>query len=130
AGCRRALILSEGLLIYLSPEQVASLARDLVATPPFQHWATDLSSPGLMKMLSARSGGAIAAAGAPFVFTPAEGPEFFPPLGWTPARVDSMLKTARGLRRLSLFMRLIASLPESPQRNPDRPWSAVVELHR
>ena len=69
-------------------------------------------------------------AGAPFRFAPGEGPGFFRPLGWTPAHVESLLKTARRLKRLSLFMRFIASLPEQPQRNPDRPWSAVVELAR
>jgi methyltransferase (TIGR00027 family) len=130
AGATRAVILSEGLLIYLSPAQVASLARDLAAPAPFTHWVIDMASPGLMKMLSARSGKAIADAGAPFVFAPLEGPEFFRPLGWAPARVESLLQTAKQVKRLSFFMRLIASLPEKPQRNPQRPWSAVIELVR
>ena len=34
-GSSRALVVTEGLLIYLSPEQVASLALDLAAVPPF-----------------------------------------------------------------------------------------------
>ena len=130
AGARRALVISEGLLIYLTPEQVVSLARDLHAHAAFQAWITDLSSPGLMKMMSERGGKAIADAGAPFRFAPPEGPDFFRPLGWPPVRVESLLKTAKRIRRLSLFMRLIASLPEQPQRNPNRPWSAVVELRR
>lgn len=130
AGSTRALVVSEGLLIYLSPEQVATLARDLAAQAPFRRWVTDLSSPGLMKMLSQRDGQAIADAGAPFRFAPPEGPDFFKPLGWTPARVNSLLPAAKRLRRLSFFMRIIASLPESPQRNPNRPWSAVIELVR
>jgi methyltransferase (TIGR00027 family) len=128
AGTRRALVLSEGLLIYLTPDQVVSLARDLHAQPAFTNWVTDLSSPGLMKMMSERGGKAIADAGAPFRFAPAEGPDFFRPLGWNPARVESLLKTAKQIKRLSLFMWLIASLPEQPQRNPQRPWSAVMEL--
>jgi methyltransferase (TIGR00027 family) len=130
SGVRRALVLSEGLLIYLSPEQVSSLARDLAAQPAVQRWVIDISSPGLMKMLAARTGGAIADAGAPFQFAPPEGPEFFRPLGWNPARVESLLKTAKAIKRLSLFMRFIASFPEPRQRKPERPWSAVVELNR
>lgn len=128
APATRALVVTEGLLIYLSPEQVGSLARDLAAQQPFHTWAVDLTSPGLLKMMSQRSGRAIAAAGAPFSFAPAEGTEFFRPFGWTPARVESLLKTAKRLRRLSFFMNLIAALPENPRRHPDRPWSAVVEL--
>jgi hypothetical protein len=83
-----------------------------------------------MKMMRERGGKAIAEAGAPFRFAPAEGPDYFRPRGWTPRRVESLLKTAKRIGRLSFFMRLIASLPENPQRHPQRPWSAVVELAR
>jgi methyltransferase (TIGR00027 family) len=128
AGAKRAVVITEGLIIYLAPAQVASLARDLAAQPLFRTWLTDLTSPGLLKMLSRHSGAMIAAAGAPFSFAPAEGVEFFRPLGWRPARVESLLKTARQIDRLSFFMKLIAALPENPKRHPNRPWSAVVEL--
>jgi methyltransferase (TIGR00027 family) len=86
-----ALIVSEGLLIYLSPAQVASLARDLAAPPSFRRWVIDLSSPGLMKMLARQTGRAIVEAGAPFRFAPPEGPDFFPPLGGllSAARLDA-----------------------------------------
>jgi methyltransferase (TIGR00027 family) len=127
---RDTLVVSEGLLIYLSPAQVGSLARDLGAQASFHRWVIDISSPGLMKMLAKQTGQAIVEAGAPFQFAPAEGPDFFRPLGWTPVRVESLLKAARTQNRLSWFMKLMASLPESPQRNPDRPWSAIVELRR
>jgi methyltransferase (TIGR00027 family) len=127
---RDTLVVSEGLLIYLSPAQVSSLARDLGAQASFHTWVIDLSSPGLMKMLAKQTGQAIVDAGAPFQFAPREGPDFFRPLGWSPVRVESLLKAARTQNRLSWFMKLMASLPESPQRNPDRPWSAIVELKR
>ena len=127
---RNALIVSEGLLIYLSAAQVAVLARDLAAQPSFRRWVIDLASPGLLKMLARQTGQAIVDAGAPFRFAPREGEAFFPPLGWTPVRVESLLKAARTQNRLSWFMRLMAALPEPKQRNPDRPWSAIVELQR
>jgi methyltransferase (TIGR00027 family) len=129
-GSSNALIVTEGLIIYLSREQVVSLARDLAAPPPFRRWAIDLSSPGLLKMMARQAGKAIVDAGAPFRFAPVEGPEFFLPLRWTPVRVDALLDAARTQNRLSWFMRLLAALPQGKTVNPNRPWSAVLELRR
>src|SRR5262249_49278891 len=39
AEARRVLVLSEGLLIYLTDLEVAALARDLATPPSFQNWA-------------------------------------------------------------------------------------------
>jgi len=47
----KALIISEGLIIYFTAEEVASLARDLAAPASFGRWILDLASPGLVKML-------------------------------------------------------------------------------
>jgi hypothetical protein len=41
-----------------------------------------------------------------------------------------MLKTAARLRRLSLFMRLLAFLPESQGQQGRRPWSAVCLMEK
>jgi leucine carboxyl methyltransferase len=108
----RALILTEGLLVYLSPEQVASLARDLAAVRTFHAWSGDLA----------------AAAGAPFKFAPAEGPAFFEPYGWHVADVRSLLKAAGALHRLPLFLKLFSLLPDPKKPPADRPWSAIVKL--
>lgn len=126
----RALVVSEGLLLYLSSDEVASLARDLAAVARFHTWIIDLASPGLVKMMNAQGGDMVAAAGAPFKFAPAEGPAFFTPLGWKPSQVASLLKTAGRLKRLPLFLKLISFLPEPPKPSPTRPWSAVVRLER
>src|SRR3954462_8647411 len=130
ATSSRALVVTEGLILYLAPEQVVSFARDLHAVSAFRTWLTDLTSPGLLRIMSKQGGGMVEAAGAPFKFAPAEGPEFFPPLGWQPTRVESLLQTAGRLRRLPLLLKLISLLPESPKRNPNRPWSAVLEMVR
>src|SRR2546421_3403524 len=50
AAARQVLVVSEGLLIYLTAEQVAALARDLAAQSSFTWWLIDLASPGLLKM--------------------------------------------------------------------------------
>ncbi len=47
-AAKRAVIISEGLIVYLTADEVCSLARDLAAPASFQRWATDLVSPGLL----------------------------------------------------------------------------------
>jgi methyltransferase (TIGR00027 family) len=127
----RAVVVTEGLLLYLAADEVASLGRDLAAVAPFRTWITDIASPGLVKMMNAQDGGAmVAAAGAPFKFAPPEGPGFFTPLGWKPAQVASLLKTAGRLKRLPMFLKLISLLPEPAKPSPTRPWSAVIQLER
>ena len=124
----RALILSEGLLIYLMADEVCAIGRDLARPASFAYWAVDIASPGLMKMLQERMGAIVAAAGAPYVFAPPEGPQFFERCGWTPEQVHSILKTAHRLKRLPLMFRMFAMLPESSGAQGNRPWSGVCLL--
>jgi methyltransferase (TIGR00027 family) len=124
------LIVTEGLLIYLTEGEVAALAEDLAAAPSFRRWVFDLASPGLLRVMQKKLGTQLDRAGAPFKFAPAQGPMFFARHGWQPADVRSMLKTARRLKRLPLLMRLIALLPESKNRPPSRPWSGVCLMER
>src|SRR5437762_3315651 len=72
-GAANVLVISEGLVIYLMPSEVAALAEDLATPAPFLHWAVDLASPGLLDMLKKRMGAAVEEAGAPFLFAPPEG---------------------------------------------------------
>jgi methyltransferase (TIGR00027 family) len=122
---RKVLIVSEGLLPYLSPEEVGALATDLASPASFQRWAHDLMSPGLMEMLQKQFGDKLDQAGAPFKFAPAEGPAFFTKYGWKPIDVRSLIKKAARLKRLPFLMRLIALLPESKGPQGKRPWSAI-----
>ena len=128
AGAARAVVVSEGLLIYLEPTQVASLARDLRALPAVRSWILDIASPGLVKMLRDRGGQMIAEAGAPYKFAPEDGAEFFVRCGWHAADVASLLKAAAKLRRLSPMLRFFALFPDPKKPPTDRPWSAVVRL--
>ncbi len=125
----KALIVSEGLLIYLNADDVAGLAKDLAAPPSFQSWILDIASPGLLRMLSKRIAKQLHQA-APFKFAPPEGPDFFIPYGWKPVDVRSLLKNAARLKRLSFFMRLIALLPETEKSRRDRPWSGMCLLKK
>jgi methyltransferase (TIGR00027 family) len=122
---KRALLLSEGLIIYLDDESVAEFARDLAALPSFRRWATDLASPRLLKMLRKAIGGPLDQAGSPLKFAPREGPEFFARCGWKLVEARSLLHTAAKLKRLSLGMRLVSLLPDPAGRKPDKPWGGV-----
>ena len=123
-SARRALIITEGLMIYLTPEAVGELAADLAARASFHSWIVDIASPGLLRMLRKRMASQLKEA-APFKFAPEEGPAFFAARGWQPVEVQSLLKNAARLKRLSFFLRLVALLPENEKSRRDRPWSGV-----
>ena len=126
----RALIITEGLLIYLTPDEVGALARDLAAQGGFRSWVIDLASPGLLRMMQKRMGAQLDRASAPFKFGPAEGPEFFTPFGWRPADVRSIARTAVRQGRAPLLLRLLSFLPDSNARQGSRPWGGVCLLER
>ena len=127
---KNALIITEGLLIYLAREQVAELADDLAAAPGFKHWILDMVSPGLRLRMTKQFGSFLDEANAPFKFSPEEGPDFFTPHGWRPVAVRSMLKTAAKLKRVNAFFRLLAMLPEPKGRLGSRPWGGSIHLER
>ncbi|HVG92236.1 MAG TPA: SAM-dependent methyltransferase [Alphaproteobacteria bacterium] len=128
-SARKILVITEGLLVYLTREEVSALGHDLAAQASFRDWAIDLCSPGLLKMLQ-KNLGALSEAGSPLKFGPEEGPEFFTASGWKAVEVYSMLKTAAGIKRLPFFLRLMSFLPESNGRQGSRPWGAVCHLTR
>jgi methyltransferase (TIGR00027 family) len=129
ASAQRVAVISEGLIVYLMPREVAQLAMDLAAAS-FDYWVTDLASPRALEMMNERVGNIMTDAGAPFLFAPREGPDFFTAHGWTPQEARSMLKAAAKLGRLPLALRMFAMLPETSAAAGDRPWSAVCLLVR
>lgn len=78
-----ALVVTEGLLLYLEPALVTDLARDLASVAAFGTWMTDLLHPGLLPFVvqswNLQETGAV---NVPR-FAPDGGAEFFRPLGWT-----------------------------------------------
>ena len=124
-----ALVLTEGLLIYLSPDDVRSFSADVAVVPPCRHWLLDMVSPGLLTRLQRGIGRQLGEAGAPLKFGPDEGPAFFTAQGWRAADVQSLVRNAARIGRLPLAMRPISWLPESP-RPGRRPWGGVVLLER
>ena len=124
----KALIISEGLVVYLKREDVAALATDLNAQKNFHYWILDLASPGLLRMLQKNFGEKISQ--APMQFGPEEGAGFFHKYGWQTVEVHSQLKAAGRLKRLPLMLRWVALLPESKRPAGSRPWSGVCLFER
>ncbi len=124
-GSKNALVVSEGLIIYLAAGEVGALALDLAAVPVFQHLVVDMVSPGLLRYAQKAVGPRLGPSGAALKFGPEEGPSFFERYGWRPVDVRSVLKTAARLKRLPFRFRLMALLPESNRKPGSRPWSAI-----
>ncbi len=124
----RIVVLTEGLLIYLSPDEVASLASDLAHGEPFQSWIIDLASPGQLKWMQRTMGRQLGEAGAPLKFAPPEGPNFFAPYGWAATETQGLLKTAAQFKRPP--KELLSLLPE-PQGLPGNfPWTGACLLEK
>ena len=127
---KRALIVSEGLIIYFSRDEVAALAADLATPRSFRNWILDIVSPGLLRLMQKRMGPQLELAGAPFRFGPKEGPDYFLPYGWRPVRVQSMLHTAARVKRLPFWMRPFALFPDRFPPQGKRPWGGACLLVR
>lgn len=100
---KQALVITEGLLVYLTREQVTSLANDLHAAPNFRWWVLDFVAPRLLKMLLRSWDKTLTAANSRMQFAPEEGLEFYRNLGWKVAEFHATWEDARRLdRRMKL----------------------------
>jgi methyltransferase (TIGR00027 family) len=104
---KRVLVVTEGLLIYLSEEQVAALADDLHAAPSFAWWTIDLASPMLLKMMDRWLKNPTLKQNAPFKFGPAASTEFFRPHGWKVKEWRSSLQESTRLDREMAMMWMV-----------------------
>jgi methyltransferase (TIGR00027 family) len=124
------LVLTEGLLVYLAPDQVASLADDLAAVPSMRSWITDLASPGLLKLMRKTWGKTVQEANAPFRFAPEEGPAYFEKHGWHVVKQDSSLREAANVKRLKFPLTLFAMFPDPKAWKPRRIWGGTLLMER
>jgi len=121
--CKKALVVTEGLIIYLTSEQAAELATDLSSQDHFRRWVFDLVSPALLEMIQKEMQPALKGSGAVFQFAPEEGEEFFEKYGWKHIESKSKLKTAAKLNRLYEEIKPFADMPEPPGPRRPFPWS-------
>ncbi|MBA2703219.1 MAG: class I SAM-dependent methyltransferase [Blastocatellia bacterium] len=128
ADARQALVVSKGLIVYLTAEAAGALAEDLSQQASFRHWLLDLASPALLKMMQKKMGQPLAQASAPLKFAPPEGPDFFKAHGWQAREVRSMFHTAGSLKRLPLMLSFFYRLQKSDAFQANRPWSGACLL--
>jgi len=121
--CKKALVVTEGLIIYLTSKQVAELANDLSSQNHFRRWIFDMVSPALLEMAQKEMGPALKESGAVFQFAPEEGEEFFERYGWKHIESKSKLKTAGMLNRRDDEMKAYADYPEPPGPRRPFPWA-------
>jgi methyltransferase (TIGR00027 family) len=132
ASARRAVVITEGLLIYLEPGDVRGLASDL-ATGGLHWWITDLASPGLLEMSAKMWGKSLDAGNAPFKFGPAEGTAFFEPSGWRELEYRSSMEEAKRIDRQMRgmwFWGFVARFYPKRVRERFRRFSGIVLLGR
>jgi methyltransferase (TIGR00027 family) len=125
-GAGKALVLTEGLLMYLEDRDVVALSA-AIKRPEVAWWMLDFAFPGLQRMMNKKMAGMLQ--NAPFRFAPENGLAYFEDLGWRTLEVESLFVAAHRYRRLPMFMRPIAWLPQTDPRRPGgRPWSAAALL--
>jgi len=117
AAADKVLVVTEGLLIYLDPEEVKSLAADLRQPPGFKRWLMDIASPSLLRMLArqgttSKDNTLLQNGSVQFKFAPAEHVEFFRPFGWKPGEYRDTAAEARRLKRfdIPLVYKLVGTL--------------------
>ena len=96
---RRIVVLTEGVVPYLTLEEAASLADDLRALDRVAGWMVDYFSPGAIQYRN-RSGMAKAMANAPFRFTPDDAFGFDAAHGWRMREARYLVEEGERLGRL------------------------------
>lgn len=99
SNTRGIFVITEGLLGYLTEQQVAALAEDLHQADRFRYWVTDLASPKVLQMTQKHWGKQLSAAAAPLQFAPAAAEDFFAPYGWKSAEFHDFYEASVKFKR-------------------------------
>lgn len=133
ASSTTTLVVTEGLLIYLTYDQVGRLATDVHAASSFRFWLIDLASPRLLQIMTTSWGNAVKQGNAQFQFAPPDGTVFFDKLGWRESEFRSAMDEAHRLKREMRMMwlwRAIGRLYPAGKREEFRRMSGIVLLER
>lgn len=133
AQSSRVLVVTEGLLIYLTAEQVGTLARDLHTPSSFRWWLIDIANPRLLAMMQRMWGKSVHAGNAPFQFAPADGTRFFDPFGWEETEFRSSMEEAHRLKREMSMMwlwRFLGKMRSAAVQQEFRRMSGIALLKR
>jgi methyltransferase (TIGR00027 family) len=107
----RVLVLSEGILGYLTEAQVAALAIDLHQQPNFQGWLLEFTAQSLLEQVQKQHSQKIFSQyftnkNEAFSFAPSQGLAFFQPYGWQVTEFRSTWEETRRCNRASQWARL------------------------
>ncbi len=125
AGATKALVLTEGLSMYLEYSDIAALSTAFTR-PEIAWWMLDFAFPTLKTTINKQM--ADLGQNAPFKFAPENGLAYFEDLGWHVVQAESQLRSAHRLHRLPWFMHPLAWMPKPDLRNPGRARSAATAL--
>ena len=96
----RALVITEGILLYLEEAEAVDLAAALHRQPSFEFWLTDLMSPGARQRMNVFAQTILASFGTTLRFSPETGADFFRAAGWEPViarrTMLEMIRLGRG----------------------------------
>ncbi|MGE0631853.1 MAG: class I SAM-dependent methyltransferase [Pseudobdellovibrionaceae bacterium] len=95
---RKVLVITEGVIPYLSPEEVTELGYDLLAQKSFLYWITEYFDPRVYKYLR-NTVRAAKLKNAPFKFYPDNWNGFFKNLGWVEKETRFGFEIAREFKR-------------------------------
>jgi methyltransferase (TIGR00027 family) len=133
ARAKEVLVLTEGVIPYLSEDDVAALADDLRKADKIRFWITDYFSPQAIRYsekLRARF-----MANAPFRFAPKDWFGFFAGHGWNAQEVRYIAEEAERLGRpiplpalMKAWMKLVGFFASRARREPMRRFAAYVLL--
>lgn len=126
-----ALVITEGLLVYLEAGDVAHLARDLHDIAGAKWWLSDLASPMLLKYLARQWQPMLKEGNAPFRFGPADNTGFFTPFGWHEIEFrphwDESLRLKRTMPHAWLW-NVLRRLQPAKQREAMKRFSGIMLL--
>ena len=128
---RRTLVVTEGLLVYLSEGEVAQLADQMHSSPSIGWWITDIAGPRALAMMASSWGKLLT--GVKFQFAPTDAAQFFHRHGWHEYEYRSSQEEAQRLgrapRRAGLAGLVVRFAPSSVKEEIRR-LSGVAVLAR
>jgi methyltransferase (TIGR00027 family) len=127
---KRVLIVSEGLLVFLTQGQVAALACDLYTRSQICFWLSDIVSATALRLMGHTLAPSVQGRDITLRFAPEEGPAFFQPYGWDTTEFHSLVEESWRLNRWFLPATLLFTNLSAVQRQVLHRLFAVIKLGR
>ena len=128
-AAKQVLVIAEGLLVYLPPEQVAELAIDLHNQLNFRWWLFEIMSSSTLQQshkyqVQKKFDQYFAAGNTTWLFAPEAGAEFFRQYGW---QVNEFRSNWEELHRLKRETRLVLILKLLVRWFAKKRWEALSQ---